>query len=174
MSYGKLFWLGISLPALFGFDFWSKSWVRSNLPVGEEIQVVDGWVSLLHAENPGMAFSLPLPVPIIVVVGIFGIGLLAWSWWRLPSEARVPSAAIGAIAAGALGNLIDRYGDGTVTDMVRLYTEAEWLAPTLVSWFGTNTWPIFNVADVALLGGVLAWVAHDWAEGRRSPEPEPA
>lgn len=172
MRFGKVFWLGVMLPGLLGFDFWSKSWVRGHLDIGEQISVVPGWLALTHAENPGMAFSLPLPVPVIVTLGMVMVGALAWTWWRLPASARVPSAAIGAILAGALGNLLDRIGDGTVTDMVRLYTEAAWLAPTLRDVFGTATWPIFNVADVALLGGVVGWVVHDAVRSGDTPGDE--
>lgn len=171
--FGKVFWLGATLPGLLGFDYWSKEWVRTNLAVGQEIEVVPGWLSLLHAENPGILFSLPVPVPLIFVVGLVGMGLLVWAWRKLPRQARLPSAAIGAIAAGALGNLFDRVPDGHVTDMVMLYTESEWLTPVLLRQFGTATWPIFNVADVALLAGVLAWTGHDWWETRRRRRARP-
>ena len=158
---GKTFWLLATLPLLFGFDFASKEWVRSNLIVGEELTLVPGLFSLYHAENPGILFSLPVPVPVVFVLGAIAVVVLARLWWRLPAQARLPSAAIGVIGAGALGNLVDRVPDGHVTDLFKVYTDLPWLVPYLVEWFGTNTWPIFNVADAALLVGVGLWVLHD-------------
>ena len=49
--------------------------------------------------------------------------------------------AYGLVAGGALGNLIDRMHQGAVTDFVRWHVH-------------THMWPIFNVADAALLVGV--------------------
>ena len=157
MTRPKTFWLFATLPLLFGFDFASKAWTRANLAVGEELSVVPGWFALHHAENPNIMFSLPVPVAVVFVVGIIAMMVLARMWWQLPAEDRLPSAAIGIIAAGALGNLVDRVPDGTVTDLFKLYTDAPWLAPTLRRTFGTATWPIFNIADVALLVGVGLW-----------------
>lgn len=159
---GKGFWLAVVLPGLFGFDFWTKDWVRDNLEEGgAQIPVIPGWVSLWHAENPDILFSLPMPVPVIFVGGAVALIVLAITWWQLPSNARMQSAALAAVAAGALGNLVDRIPDGTVTDMVRLYTDYPPLSAWLVDTFRTNTWPIFNVADVALLGGVGVWLIGD-------------
>jgi signal peptidase II len=53
--------------------------------------------------------------------------------------------AYALIAGGALGNLVDRIRDGAVTDFVR--------------WrIHEHRWPIFNVADAALLVGVALFV----------------
>ena len=54
---------------------------------------------------------------------------------------RLRRAAYAVIAGGALGNLIDRIRDGAVTDFVRWRVH-------------DHMWPIFNVADAALLAGV--------------------
>ena len=58
--------------------------------------------------------------------------------------------ALAMIAGGAVGNLVDRLRHGAVTDFV--------------SWhWGAHHWPVFNVADVALLiGAVLLAGASFW------------
>ena len=157
----KVFWLLLVLPGLFGFDFWSKDWVVRNLDVGQELPLIPGVVSLLHAQNPDVAFSLPVPLPVIFGGGILATLLIALTWWRLPRTAWVESAALGAVAAGALGNLIDRIPDGSVTDMVAVYLRPDWM------------WPIFNVADAALVGGVALWLIHDLFVAEGEPPDDP-
>jgi signal peptidase II len=157
----KFLWFLVVFPTLLGFDFFTKKAVVDTLPVGGEIDVVPGFLSVLHAQNPDVAFSLPVPLPLIVLAGVGVLALIAHSLWNLPVADRLRAAALGAITAGAAGNLLDRIGDGAVTDFVRVYTEHAALAPWLIDTFGTATWPIFNVADVALLVGVGAWIASE-------------
>ncbi|MEQ1505763.1 MAG: signal peptidase II [Myxococcota bacterium] len=159
----------VVLPTLVGFDWGTKELAR-GLPLGAEVPVIPGWLSFVHAENPNAAFSMPVPLPMIVAFGVVALIALGIAVWRLPADARLRAAALGAIGAGALGNLVDRLGDGTVTDMVRMYTESPSLAPWLIAQFGTATWPIWNVADAALLSGVALWILRDATE----PEGEPA
>ena len=65
---------------------------------------------------------------------------------RTPAEQRWRLAGFALIAGGALGNLIDRVRLGSVTDFVR--------------WrFHDHLWPIFNVADAALVLGVVLLLA---------------
>src|SRR5690348_574188 len=125
---GKMFWFLLTAPLLFGFDWGTKEAART-LPVGGQLPVVPGWLSFLHAENPDIAFSIPVPMPLVLVFGFVAIVGLAFTLWQLPADARMQSAAIGAMAAGALGNLVDRLIDGTVTDFVCVYTTHPSLAP---------------------------------------------
>jgi len=53
-----------------------------------------------------------------------------------------------------LGNFIDRFDKRTFTDFIRVYTESSSLKPWLIAHFGTNEYPIFNIADMALWIGV--------------------
>lgn len=152
--------LGV-LPALFGFDVWTKEAAR-QLPVGGHVSVVDTeWISLawLHAENPDIAFSIPVPMPVILGFGFLVLGILAHTLWSMRSDASLGGLAVGTLCAGALGNLVDRLADGSVTDFVAVSTRHPTWGPWLVEHAGTSTWPIFNVADVALLGGVLLYAA---------------
>ena len=168
---GKMVWFVVLLPTLVGFDWGTKSLVNHNLAVGEEIQVIEGWLSWLHAENPDIMFSIPMPMPVILIAGFAMLAGLMWTLWQLPATARVQGAAIATVAAGAIGNLGDRLVDGSVTDFVRVYTDHPSIAPWLVQQFKTATWPIFNVADVCIFGGVGLWVAHGWFDPDGPPDP---
>jgi signal peptidase II len=169
----KRFWILVVCPLLFGFDWCTKEAARS-LPVGREVPVVPGWMAFLHAENPDIAFSVPVPHALVIAFGFVAIGVLAWTLWALPRGARLQGAAIGAIAAGALGNLVDRLADGTVTDFVKVYTESPSLAPWLIHRFGTATWPIFNVADASLFCAVALWLIHGLVQRDDAEPAEPA
>lgn len=114
-------------------DLGTKAWARSALADGAEDL---GWVAFRLAENPGVAFSLGANAPdgVVTVVTTVAVGLLVVMAVRGVLE---PPLAAGLLLGGGLGNLIDRLGDGTVTDMIDL------------GWF-----PSFNVADIALNVGV--------------------
>jgi signal peptidase II len=156
---GKGLVFAVLAPLLLGFDFASKHAVAAALPVGGEVSLVPGWISIFHSENPDIAFSVPVPLPLIALFGVAAVVAMVASLIALPRGARMQAAAIAALVAGALGNLLDRIGDGSVTDFVRLQAGEPRLAAWFVERFGTSTWPIFNVADVCILAGVLLWLA---------------
>ena len=62
-------------------------------------------------------------------------------WWLSRAKSRVEACGIGLIIGGALGNVVDRLRQGAVTD---------WLDLHVAAWH----WPIFNLADVAIVSGV--------------------
>jgi signal peptidase II len=168
---GKTFWFVLLLPMLVGFDWGTKALVNRSLPEGGEIAVIPGWLSWLHAENPNVAWSIELPMALVFVGGFLAIAGILWTVWHLPRTARLQSAALAVMGAGAIGNLGDRLVDGTVTDFVKVYTEHPTLRPWLVERFGSATWPIFNVADVCLLAGVGLWLVHGWFEREEEAAP---
>ena len=116
--------------------------------VGWPQPVIDGYWDWELAYNPGIAFSaftslaghtgMQVILSLIAVLALVGITVLAL---RTDPRERTKRAAYALVAGGALGNLIDRLHDGAVTDFVR--------------WrIHDHRWPIFNVADAALLIGV--------------------
>ena len=60
------------------------------------------------------------------------------------------------IAGGAVGNGIDRLLYASVTDFIRFYSESGPISELLVRTIGSNAWPTFNIADMALLIGLFA------------------
>lgn len=127
-----------------GVDQGSKAWARGLEP-GRHA-VIAGYWDWEPAQNPGAAFStFPGGSALLVLVAaaaLVGIGIAAA---RTPPEHRVRLAALALVGAGALGNLVDRVRLGSVTDFVRWHVHE-------------HLWPIFNVADAALLAGVVLLV----------------
>lgn len=161
--------LGVAL------DQGSKAWART-LPVsppgcdvpadliahrcrGVPQPVIDGYWEWELAFNTGAAFSsfrgAQLLLSALAGVALIALGVMAW---RARPEQRLRRIALAVIAGGALGNLIDRVRDGAVTDFVR------WRV-------GEARWPIFNVADAALLVGVALLLLEGLPLWRRASAP---
>ena len=177
MSVGRRAWMvfGVVLALTLAFDQGSKAWART-LPVspagcaqpadllahrcgGVPQPVFDGYWDWELAYNPGAAFSsltggggMQVLLGLLAAAALIGIGVMAS---RTAPEQRLKRFALAMIAGGALGNLVDRMRDGAVTDFIR------W------RWH-ENRWPIFNVADAALLAGVVILLLDSALEHRRT------
>jgi lipoprotein signal peptidase len=143
------------------FDQGSKAWAR-DLPVdpagcttqalashhcrGVPQPVIEGYWDWELAMNDGAAFSnlrgSRVLLTLLALAALVMIGVMAT---RTPPEQRLRRFALAMIAGGALGNLVDRLRDGVVTDFVRWHWQE-------------HLWPIFNVADAALVIGVALLV----------------
>jgi signal peptidase II len=148
-----------------GFDQASKAWAR-GLPVhptkcslddlaqrkciGVPQPVIEGYWEWELAMNDGAAFSNFRGGQVVLSVIAFGaLVLLAVMVLRTRPEESIKRVALALIAGGALGNLVDRVLEGAVVDFVR--------------WrFGDHRWPIFNIADVALVVGVVLLLVEGW------------
>ncbi|MCA8966629.1 MAG: signal peptidase II, partial [Planctomycetes bacterium] len=82
------------------------------------------------------------------------IALLLGFFARLPAEARFSALALGSVLGGALGNLLDRLRHGEVVDFIDVHLTADY------------TWPTFNVADSAIVVGVVLLLLETFLEGR--------
>jgi signal peptidase II len=115
--------------------------------------VIDGYWDWELAMNDGAAFSNFRGNQLILSIAAFGALLLIFAMAaRTAPEQGMKRAALALVAAGALGNLIDRVRLDAVVDFVRWRVHE-------------HRWPIFNVADALLAIGVGILL---FAELRRS------
>lgn len=125
----------------------SKALVRSSIMPGASVPLVRGVFELTYVRNVGAAFGLfPGRQPVFIAVSVAVLVGVAIYWRRArPSEWPVV-IALSLIFGGSLGNLIDRVGVGKVTDFF---------------YFSVVDFPVFNVADIAIVGGailLMAWL----------------
>jgi len=126
----------------------TKAMVASTMRLHQSIPLIDGVAAFTYVRNTGAAFGIlagraaALRTPFFLVISGGAVLLLLWFLRGLPAERRLLVVACGAVAGGALGNMIDRVTLGEVIDFVDLS-------------IGTYHWPAFNVADSAITLGVL-------------------
>ena len=106
------------------------------------LPVVGDYLRFTYVENRGAAFGLLQDqTAFFVFVGILVVGVIAASYRYLPRSGFRLHLALGLQLGGALGNLIDRIRQGYVVDFVDFGYRSNW-------------WPVFNVADSAIVVGV--------------------
>ena len=111
----------------------------------------EDFLMLRYAENPGAAFGLfrRLPPgargPLFHLVSIGAVVLITLYYLRLNGTREERWALIGLplVLGGALGNWVDRLARGFVIDFIEAH------------WRSVYTWPSFNVADSAIVVGVI-------------------
>jgi signal peptidase II len=140
----------------------SKWWLRGLLwDPPRTIVVVPGWLELTPVANRGIAFGLLQEGGgLLALLAVAVLGFVAMRNWR--QMLRAPALfrfALGLIAGGAIGNLIDRVELGYVSDFIRV--------PRI------PLFQVFNVADAAIVVGTCLLVVALWLTDRR-PRPKPA
>lgn len=132
--------------------------VATLAPAGGATPVLGTWFRFALVYNPGAAFGLHLGSYsrwIFMALTCGAIGIL----WRLFQQTAHDdwrkALAIALVAAGALGNVIDRIrSDLGVVDFIDI-------------GIGLHRWPTFNVADMAVSGGAFLLAIVLWGEEKR-------
>jgi len=141
----RLRWLWLTLVVVL-LDRATKAWFETQTAEGWRHEVLHHFVYLVHASNPGIAFSFFADstshwTRIILIAGsIVVIGLLAWFLVAGNSGSARTTAGLALLLGGATGNVTDRILHGAVTDFFEV-------------WFGSYHYPAFNVADSAITIG---------------------
>jgi len=152
-----LFWLAVCIVVL--LDQASKAVVRRFLVVGGvPVAGIPGLVEIVRVENTGAAFGIGAGATAVFAAIACVIFAAAFAWVLMEDLPLSLSVFVGVVAGGGVGNLIDRVTRGAVTDFLSLVPVS---------------FPVFNVADMAVTCGVAAvLVTYFWWErsGRRAPE----
>jgi signal peptidase II len=130
----------------------TKHVIRGQIPLNGSRRVIPGVVKLVHYRNTGVAFDFlsGRGVLVLIVTAIALSALIAY--FVLHPARRGLWVATGLLLGGALGNLLDRLLNGSVTDFIKF-----------------PDWPAFNVADICITVGVivLIWVIEFGPRSRR-------
>jgi signal peptidase II len=147
----------------------TKIWARETLPVGRSMSgpvdpscqipedvvahkcvgindtVIENYWDWRLSFNPGSAFGLFNSASgarvFLSIVGVLAVFGMLWMLWKAREDQKWLIWALGLVAGGAVGNLIDRIYYGVVTDFILWH-------------YHSKEWPVFNIADVALVIGV--------------------
>lgn len=134
--------------ALYVADQVTKALVVANIPFGARRDVIGDLAQLWHVRNDGAAFSiLPGATWLFIPVTVVAIGMVGYFHRQLRDRGPWIQVILGAVLAGAVGNLTDRVRLGYVVDFVSL-------------GIGETRFPTFNVADSAVVLGIGALVAY--------------
>jgi signal peptidase II len=97
-----------------------------------------------------------------LLIGIKAAAVVLLTIWLARTRTRLTAIALGLIIGGALGNAVDRLVFGAVADFVLLYVAT-------ANW--RFDWYVFNVADAAIVAGVIGLLYESLFPGRAAKAP---
>lgn len=126
----------------YALDRFTKAWAEASLADRPPIEVVPGVLHLTYTTNSGGAFGLGQSAPwLFAGATIVVVGIIVVVSTRLTLT--LTAVALGLVLGGALGNLTDRAVRGPS------------LSGRVVDFIDMRVWPVFNIADSAVLIGAV-------------------
>lgn len=144
----KYIWLVLISGLLIALDQIIKIYVHSHFHLGESVPVIQNFFNLTYVRNFGAAFgfladshpsfretfflAMP-PIALLIILAILR---------GVKDDDTKQIIALSSIFGGAIGNYIDRLRFRYVIDFLDFHLYDKW------------SWPAFNIADMAIVGGV--------------------
>lgn len=130
---------------LAGLDQWTKAAIVRSIPLGEKVVLIPGFFDLTYVRNTGAAFSMfdQMGMWFFIILSVAALGALVY-YFIHTDDIRI-EWCLALIAAGAIGNLIDRMSLGYVRDFFLFY---------IFGW----PFPVFNIADICVSVGFVLLV----------------
>jgi len=162
----RVLWL---VAAVVLVDQISKAAVLQFMRRHESIPLLGDWLRFTFTENPGMAFGITIgPAGTVTVLSIIATLVVGAYVYRVRNGYAPYLWSLGLILGGAVGNIIDRIFYGVLLDYGPLFTGRvvdfvhvnlwQGFIPSLVPLIGGSyleLFPIWNVADMAIVAGVI-------------------
>lgn len=136
------------------FDQWTKYLVRTRIPFGGSWSPwswLEPYARIVHWQNTGAAFGMFQGFGIVFTVLAIVVAMaILYYFPRVPRNEWALRLAMVMQMGGAVGNLIDRLTEGTVTDFVSV-----------------GTFAVFNVADASISVGTAILILAVWISERK-------
>ena len=123
--------------AVFALDHLTKWLVTEHVLLGTQVPD-SGPVTIHHIQNRGAAFGLFPQLQVVFLVVAAAVALYILLAGRRFGPGVFPQVLLGMVLGGAISNALDRFLQGYVVDFIDL-----------------QRWPVFNVADMAIVGGIV-------------------
>ena len=141
---------------VFVLDQASKLWLLFvyDLPARPPVDLLP-FLQLVTVWNRGISYGLMQQETdlgrwaLAIFTVVAAIGLWVWS---VRGATRLGAICFGLLIGGALGNGVDRFAYGAVYDFLHLH-------------WGDFSWYVFNVADAAIVAGVVGLLYDGFASG---------
>jgi signal peptidase II len=151
----SFFIIALIAAAVIALDQYTKYLICANLGLYGRIEVIPGYLDIIHIRNSGVAFGFlkgfgtqykTLSLIGVAAVAVFLLGFLISQVRR---DQKLQAFSLALILGGAIGNIIDRFRLGEVVDFVDAH------------WQGIYHWPAFNVADMGISVGIVLLLADE-------------
>jgi signal peptidase II len=123
------------------------------------------FIDIVLARNTGISYGLfqtQGPLGQWILLAFKAVAVLLLSVWLARAKDRLIALSLGLIIGGAAGNAIDRLAYGWVADFVFFHiSTADW----------RSIWYVFNLADVAIVAGVIGLLYDSPCNGPRRKAP---
>lgn len=130
----------VAAAVVFALDYVTKWIIEQNMSLFQSIPVIHNVFHITYVRNSGAAFGiLRGQTAFFIVITVLVIAGIIWFSRQIDKEDRLLRLSLGLIMGGAVGNLLDRIRYGEVVD-----------------WLDFRVWPVFNLADSAIVvGGIV-------------------
>ncbi len=140
-------------------DQYTKRVVEANIPLYSywaPVPSLENIFRITHVANTGGVFGLFQGTgTFFAALAIVVVAVIVYFNFTLPGKSRLLRTALGLQLGGGLGNMIDRFRLGHVTDFIDI-----------------GPWYIFNVADMALVSGIILFAVYIIREERQQKQAE--
>lgn len=163
--WGRYSCLGLAvLTVTFLLDQANKFWMLDVYGIEDRGRVtVTPFLDLVFVKNIGISYSMfdqsTYTGQLVLTGAAIAASLALWIWLARGGTSRLMAWSLGLIIGGALGNAVDRVRLGGVADFYSLHAYGFY-------------WYVFNIADVAIVAGVLG-LLYDSFVGSRNDAAKP-
>ncbi len=111
--------------------------------IDASIPLIKNFLHLSFVKNTGIGFGLFQNAnPYLIWISIITLGFIMYYYDKIPKKT-FPKVMVLFVAAGIVGNLVDRLAFGYVVDFIDF-----------------RIWPVFNIADILITTGIIGLIVY--------------